>query len=294
MTTLAGPGPEPSPALVCSTAAALLAVATAVAAAGAVLLSHPGWAAPQVLIGFAGYAALGSAVAAAALWQLRGRRFGLANQVTLLRAGLTCLMGGALLLDGEAEVAGWSVIALAGLALGLDGLDGWLARRLRLASSFGARFDAEVDALLLLTLALLVWHSGRAGPWVLAIGLMRYAFVFAARLLPALRRPLPESRRRKAIFAVQGATLILCLLPPLPAAWAAWLAGAALLALTVSFALDVRWLLASRARPGQQRAPTLDRAPPVGILLCRAPQVTAPSMIRKRGAAHMTAPEGRP
>jgi phosphatidylglycerophosphate synthase len=294
MTTLAGPAPEPGLALVCSTAAALLGVAAAVAAAGTILLKHPSWAAPQVLIGFAGYAALGSAVAAAALWRLRGRCFGLANQVTLLRAGLTCLMGGALFLGGDAAAAGWTLIALASLALGLDGLDGWLARRFRLGSSFGARFDAEVDALLLLMLALLVWHSGRAGPWVLAIGLMRYAFVFGARLLPALRRPLPESRQRKAVFALQGAALIACLLPPLPAAWAAWLAGAALLALTASFALDVRWLLSPRARPGRQRAPTLDRAPPVGIFLCRAPQVKAPSILRERSAACMTAPEGRP
>ena len=45
------------------------------------------------------------------------------------------------------------------------------------ASSFGARFDMETDALLILVLAALVWQHGKAGPWILAAGLMRYAFV---------------------------------------------------------------------------------------------------------------------
>ena len=39
------------------------------------------------------------------------------------------------------------------LLLALDGLDGWAARRQGLVSAFGARFDMEVDALLILALA---------------------------------------------------------------------------------------------------------------------------------------------
>ena len=35
--------------------------------------------------------------------------------------------------------------------------------------------------------------------WVLACGLMRYAFVAAGLLAPPLRRPLPPSRRRQAV-----------------------------------------------------------------------------------------------
>jgi phosphatidylglycerophosphate synthase len=225
---------------------ALFAVTVAVAASGASLLTHPGWAAPQVLIGFAGYTSLGTAVAVMTLWRQQARRFGLPNHLTLLRAGLTCLMGGALFLCGGAAAAGWTLIALAVVALCLDGLDGWLARRLGLHSPFGARFDLEVDALLLLILALLVWETGRAGPWVLAIGLMRYVFVLAGLLLPALRRPLPESRRRKVVCAVQGGALIACLVPPLSSAWASVLAAAALLALIGSFAQDVGWLVRER------------------------------------------------
>ena len=68
---------------------------------------------------------------------------------------------------------------------------------------FGARFDLEIDAWLILVLALLVWQSGRVGPWVLAIGLMRYVFVLASWYLPALRGPLPPSRRRQGMRAAE-------------------------------------------------------------------------------------------
>ena len=43
----------------------------------------------------------------------------------------------------------------------LDGVDGWLARRSGIASAFGARFDMEIDALLILVLAVLAWRSAR-------------------------------------------------------------------------------------------------------------------------------------
>ena len=44
-------------------------------------------------------------------------------------------------------------------------------------SAFGARFDMETDAATVFGLSLLVWLCDQAGPWVLAIGLMRYIFV---------------------------------------------------------------------------------------------------------------------
>ena len=39
-----------------------------------------------------------------------------------------------------------------------------------MASAFGARFDMETDALLLLVLAALAWQFDKAGAWVLASG----------------------------------------------------------------------------------------------------------------------------
>ena len=49
-----------------------------------------------------------------------------------------------------------AILALAGLVLLLDGVDGWLARRGGWCSRFGARFDMETDALLVLLILLVL------------------------------------------------------------------------------------------------------------------------------------------
>ncbi len=175
-------------------------------------------------------------------------RFGLANSVTLVRAAGAALLAG-FVLEPEllAGPAGWAAAATAAGLLALDGLDGWAARRDGLASQFGARFDLETDALLILVLAALAFALGKAGPWVLALGLMRYAFVAAGWLRPSLTRPLPPSLRRKAVCVLQVGVLAVLLAPVLVQPASAVLAGSALAALGWSFAVDLRWLL--RARP---------------------------------------------
>lgn len=179
------------------------------------------------------------------LWISRqgGSRFGEANQATLLRTGLVCLIGSALLAGGQEPVIDWHLSGLIAIALLLDAVDGFLARRLNLASKFGARFDMEIDALLLLILSLLVWQTGQAGAWVMMIGLMRYAFVAASWFYPRLAAPLRPSLRRKTICALQGIALFSCLLPPLAHIETAAIAFAALTALAVSFTVDIRALL---------------------------------------------------
>ena len=69
------------------------------------------------------------------------------------------------------------LVRLAAVALALDAVDGWVARRTGTVSELGARFDMEADAFLILVLSGFVADS--LGGWVLAIGLMRYAFVAA-------------------------------------------------------------------------------------------------------------------
>ncbi|QQS53903.1 MAG: CDP-alcohol phosphatidyltransferase family protein [Candidatus Competibacteraceae bacterium] len=168
--------------------------------------------------------------------------FGAANQVTLSRAGMAALAAG---LIGRPEMTpdqSWFVAALAGLALALDGIDGWLARRGGLQSRFGARFDMEVDAFFILILAALLFQSGKAGAWVLLSGLLRYGFVALGYALPWLNRPLPPRWRRQAVCVLQTAVLALCLAPPLIPPWTTALAAAALGLLALSFAVDVRWL----------------------------------------------------
>jgi phosphatidylglycerophosphate synthase len=244
---------ERSPAGMGNPLPSIISVALLTATLGGALAGQAGWATVHVLAGMTGFAAVGAIVAFAVGAERGSAGFGLANQVTLLRAGLVCLVGGALLAGGSLAPLGWSLAALVTTALSLDAVDGWLARRFALASKFGARFDLEIDALLILILAVLVWQSGRAGPWVLTIGLLRYAFVMAGWLWLWLRAPLPPSRRRQAVCAQQGITLLLCLLPPVGPVLATLCAGAALLALLASFTADIIYLARDRAVAGTDR-----------------------------------------
>ena len=178
--------------------------------------------------------------------------FGAANQVTLVRAILVALLFG-LASEAATPAGAWLAAGVALLASALDGVDGWLARRLGLSSAFGARFDMETDALLIVVLALLVWRFDKAGYWVLLAGLLRYLFIAAGGLLEWLRRPLTPSRRRQTVCVVQILTLVFCLLPPVVPPWSQAAAALGLLLLVWSFTLDVIWL-ARRARRNAEEA----------------------------------------
>ena len=174
----------------------------------------------------------------------RRRNFGAANRITLLRGALTAILSGAAAAGPALDTDHfWIATGGAVFALALDGVDGWIARRTGQADAFGARFDMEVDALLILVLSVLLWTGNRAGIWVLVAGLLRYAFVLAGRAWPWVARPLPPRRRRQAACAAGVALLTAALVPALPAgiATAAAATGTALLA--ASFAIDLAWLV---------------------------------------------------
>lgn len=199
------------------------------------------------------------AVGAWLVWRTLGAhphpRFGPANRVTLARLGSMALLAA---LVGEdlprpplaaMPTTAWWLVVVATVTAVLDAADGALARRSGLASAFGARFDMETDAAFTLVLCALVLQAGQAGAWVLAAGLMRYAFVAAARPWPWLAGALPPSRRRQTVCVVQITTLIVCLGPIVPPWLAATLASLSLVLLTVSFAIDVRTLARQRPTP---------------------------------------------
>lgn len=181
-------------------------------------------------------------------------RFGPANRVTLARLALVALLAAGV---GEpltdTPTLAWAAIVIATGAALLDAIDGPLARAHGLASEFGARFDMETDALLVLVLSLLVVHFDKAGGWIAAAGLMRYAFVLAARAWPWLGAALPPSQRRKVVCVAQITGLIVCLGPIVPLAWSQPLAAASLAALAASFAADVAWLARHSRNAGAAR-----------------------------------------
>ena len=168
-------------------------------------------------------------------------RFGAANQITTVRALLVSLV---VSLIGEPRLPAIAASAAAASVVVtlLDGVDGWLARRNRIASDFGARFDMEIDALLILALSMLAWRFEKAGAWVVLSGILRYAFVAAGARLTWLHAPLPASRRRQAICVLQIAALTVAIVPAIPPPISAPLAAVALGALGVSFLVDILWL----------------------------------------------------
>lgn len=169
--------------------------------------------------------------------------FGLANILTLARLVITSVFTAFAVqfcgAGAAAEQVMWMLTALAAGALVIDGLDGFAARRLGLASSFGARFDMEVDALLILVLSVIAFAVDKAGLWVIAGGLLRYIYVAAAYVSPALARPLAPAWRRKVIAVIQGATLTALLAPLVQPPVSAIAAGIALALLIYSFGVDI-------------------------------------------------------
>ena len=194
-------------------------------------------------LGLAVYA-LGASVAGVALARTYPHAaLGLCNMVTLARLVITATLAGALV---AASGPSWSVFALAALALLLDGVDGWLARHQNLASTFGARFDMEVDSAFALVLALHAAVSGAAGLFVVLLGLPRYLFVAASFVLPWLGNPLPERFSRKLVCVIQIGALIALQLPLAASGMLTPVIVGVCLALVWSFALDILWLWRTR------------------------------------------------
>jgi phosphatidylglycerophosphate synthase len=179
-------------------------------------------------------AAMAAASFSALLVRNRGRytpkgAFGLANGLTLTRVAGTL----ALLLAPGLEPEWQSAAVL--LLVCADGADGWAARRFGTASPFGERFDHESDALLLLTVCLLLLASGRLGSWILLPGALRYGFVLLSRKTQPSQRTTPGNRFTRLIGVTTTLGLAVCWLPAIPPPVATALAAGLSVALTGSF-----------------------------------------------------------
>lgn len=202
---------------------------------------HGGW---PVLAGLVVY--LVGAARVALRWP--SRVLGAANAITLARLVLTSWSVAAL---APARQDRWAVAVQVGIVvvgvccLVLDGVDGRVARARGLASDFGARFDVEVDAALILALSLAVAMLDVAGWWVLGIGLIRYCYVAAAWRWPWLRGAVFPSTARKVVGVAQVVALLVALLaslvPVVPDGVAGPVLAVALAGLCWSFGRDVLW-----------------------------------------------------
>ncbi len=180
-------------------------------------------------------------------------RFGMANALTLARLVVCALLGGLAFEVAVNEAVldrwvAWTFGLLAVFSLVVDGLDGHAARKQGMTSGFGGRFDMEVDALQILLLCIVALALGKAGPWVLIGGALRYAYEVAGVFWSALQRPLPPSFRRKLVSVTQGSALAALLAPVIAPPISTVIAAIALALLIYSFAADVIRLAIDDAR----------------------------------------------
>jgi phosphatidylglycerophosphate synthase len=208
------------------------------ALAATIGLSAAGW-----VVGIACVVVMNAALARG-VRRYRTNRLGPADWVTLSRGTLA---GGvaALVADsfgGPAQVT--TLVTLSAVALALDAVDGWVARRSKTASKLGAQFDGEVDAFLILVLSVFVARS--TGAWVLTIGLARYAFFAAGWIWPWMRAPLPPRYWRKVVAATQGIVLTVAAADVVSPALAQAAILGALALLCESFGRDTWWLWSHR------------------------------------------------
>lgn len=214
-------------------------------AAGAVGLVAIGAAVPlppaAVALGL-GYLVVSTLLLTVGLRRRGSARFGPANAVTATRSMLVGLVTALTVASLEgADGTTVLLVTLVAVALALDGVDGYVARRTGSESELGARFDMEVDAFLLLVLC--VYDARYVGWWVLSIGLLRYAFVAAGALLPWMRETLPPRYWRKVVTAASGIALAVIAAQVLPPGGNLAVAAAALFLMLESFGRDVTWLV---------------------------------------------------
>jgi phosphatidylglycerophosphate synthase len=255
------------------------------ALAGTVGLGGAGW-----VVGV-GCGVIVNAALARGLSSHHSNRLGPADWVTLARA--TLAVGVAALtadsFDQPAPVT--TLVTLTVVALALDWVDGWVARR-NGTTSLGARFDGEVDAFLILVLSVYVARS--AGAWVLAIGAARYAFLAAGWFLPWLREPLPPRYWRKVVAVTQGVVLTIAAADVLPLALTQAALVVALALLAESFGRDVWWLWTRRharnLRPGYVRTQIASVLTILAVLLAWAALVAPDQPSRLTPSAFMRVP----
>jgi phosphatidylglycerophosphate synthase len=223
----------------------IAALAWAVALGGAAF-SPTGW-----IVGLAS-ALITNLALARGLAHYRAERLAPADWVTLARATLAVGIAALVADSFEEHVPLTLLVLLAVVALVLDAVDGWVARRTG-TRSLGARFDGEVDAFLILVLSVFV--ARMAGAWVVALGAARYAFLAACWPLPWMRAPLPPRYWRKVVAGTAGIVLTIAAAHALPQPVTEAGLVAALVLLAESFGRDV-WWLRSRRRATETRVAT--------------------------------------
>lgn len=180
-----------------------------------------------------------------------------ADHVTRFRSSLVAAQAGRLVAGGLAEgghpargaphedrrtVAQAAVFTL---AIGLDAVDGQVARRTGGSTQRGWRFDLEADAAAIAVLAATMVH--RTG-WVLVPGSLRYVFGGVRQVVPGLHGGLQPRLSRRVIAGGSMVALVITTWPQVPGRAVHLLSAGAATALLVSFGRDSVDLLRGASR----------------------------------------------
>ena len=203
---------------------------------------------PGVVVALA-CAVSGGVVLVRALADHGRRDLGPADLVTVTRGTLACVVAARTVDTALTSASATPLVLLAAVALSLDALDGWVARRTRTVTPLGARMDMEVDAFLILVLSIAA--AGVLGWWVLAIGAFRYVLVVATWAAPWLGGAVAPRYWRKAVAALQGIVLTVAVASVLPHSAAVAAVGTALVLLAWSFGTQGHELWQTRVRPAE-------------------------------------------
>lgn len=145
--------------------------------------------------------------------------------------------------DGKEQGLRWLALAVFVFAGFTDWLDGYLARRWGVVSSFGKLADPLADkALVLAALGVLAW-AGEIPWWPLVVVAVREAGVTLGRLAVAKDVVIPASQGGKIKTALQVLALFLLLLP-VSTAWvdeAGWWVLLASVVVAVATGVDYAW-----------------------------------------------------
>ena len=115
----------------------------------------------------------------------------------------------------------------------LDGADGFLARKMRQKSDFGAHLDMETDSLFVALTSLILYYRDIAGAWILIAGYMRYGYIILLLLTGQINISEKRTRFGPAVAVFMFISLLAAFI--LPLTFARLLLALASLVVCVSF-----------------------------------------------------------
>jgi cardiolipin synthase (CMP-forming) len=121
-------------------------------------------------------------------------------------------------------------VGIIGVAAATDFLDGWVARRVKATSRWGAMIDAVADRFFVLTVVATMLFTGRLGTGGYFVMIMRDLATavgfLVARVIPWLRRVTFQARvSGKVVTVLQLITLVALLIVPRLGTWLIVLVG---------------------------------------------------------------------